>query len=661
MKLTIYRQHIFLTFFLFFILFCGTSYMLFASKKDFLTNQLASHAQDTATFLGVALSNHLIEKDMVIVRSTIDAVFDRGYYETISLTDVNGKVLIARHLDIQVKGVPQWFINLVSIEAPSSEANVMAGWLHAGVMYVKSHPGYAYHSLWESVIDTTIWFILCGLFVIIGGTMGLRVLLKPLYRIEEQAEALTRKEYYIQKKLPRTKELYNVVLAMNQMTLKVQEMFSEEAAMAEDLRRYAYYDSLTGLGNRRYFDAQLNGYFEGVNPISKGAMIFVRINDLMQINQERGFQAGNELLTRAAALIRDSLLEMEKHVCARIGGSDIGVFLPDAPLWQGEEMAKTIAGHLAGIAAEKLSLTDNVGHIGVGVFDGEITRQRLMSEADAALDEAGRSGGVNAWKLRSVQTDLKVPLSQNEWRESLSKAIANGRVALNVQPILGLRTERPIQVEVFSRIIQENGESLGAGQFIHFAERLRVIADLDRSVIGSILNLKSANFGVDTIVINISALSLQNDSFLEWLQNAFIDYPADAPRLVFELSEFNAVQNLPLVEKFGALVRKFQHDIGLEHYGRSFSQLTYLQTLRPKYVKIDRAYTAELREAGSDARFYISSLCNVAHSIDIMVIAEGVETELQMGILRDLRVDAVQGYFIEKPQAIEAYLQKYGS
>jgi len=660
MKLTIYRQHIFLTFFLFLILFWGTSYMLFVSKKDFLTNQLASHAQDTATFLGVTLSNHVAEGDLVLTRSIIDAVFDRGYYETISFTDVNDKVLIDRHVDIQVKGVPQWFIDLVPLQAPSSEANVMAGWLHAGVMYVKSHPGYAYHSLWKSVIDTTIWFIFCGLFVLIGGTMGLRVLLKPLYRIEEQAEALTRKEYYIQKKLPRTKELYNVVLAMNQMTIKVQEMFSEEAAMAEDLRKYAYYDSLTGLGNRRYFDAQMDGYFEGVSPISKGAMIFVRINDLMQINQERGFQAGNELLTRVAALIQNSLLETEKHVCARIGGSDIGVFLPDAPLWQGEEMAKTIAGHLSGIAEEKLSLTDNVGHIGVGVFDGEITRQRLMSEADAALNEAERSG-ANAWKLRSIQTDLKVPLSQNEWREALSKAIMSGRVALNVQPVVGLRAEHPIQVEAFSRIIQENGESLGAGQFIHFAERLRVIADLDRIVIENVLGFKGAHFGVDTIAINISTLSLQDDSFLEWLQSVLLDYPADAPRLIFELSEFNAVQNLPLVEKFGGLVRKFQHDIGLEHYGRSFSQLAYLQTLKPKYVKIDRAYTAELREEGSDARFYISSLCNVAHSIDIMVIAEGVETELQMNILRDLHVDAVQGYFIEKPQAIEEYLQKHDS
>lgn len=660
MKLTLYRQHIFLTFFLFLILFWGTSYMLFTSKRDFLTNQLASHAQDTATFLGVTLSNHLDKGDMVITRSIIDAVFDRGYYEAIRLTGVDGKILVERHVAIHAKDVPQWFIDLFPLQAPSSEANVMAGWRHAGVMYVKSHPGYAYHSLWKGVVDTTVWFVFCGLFVIVGGTMGLRFLLKPLYRIEEQAKALARKEYHLQEKLPHTKELYNVVQAMNQMTIKVQEMFNEEATMAEDLRRYAYYDSLTGLGNRRYFDAQMNVYFAEVNPISKGAMIFVRINDLMQINQERGFQAGNELLTRVATLINNSLLGMEKHICARIGGSDIGVFLPDAPLWQGEEMAKKIAGHLVSIAEDKLSLTDNVGHIGVSVFDGEITRQRLMSETDAALEEAKRTG-ANVWKLRNIQTDLKTPLGQSEWRDALSKAIMNGRVTLNVQPVLGLRDERLIQVEVFSKIIQENGESFGAGQFIHFAERLLIIADLDRSVIEKVLSFKSARFGVDAIAMNISVLSLQNDSFLEWFQSVLLDYPADAPRLVFELSEFSAVQNLPLVERFGALVRKFRHDIALEHYGRSFSRLTYLQSLKPKYVKIDSAYTAELREGESDARFYISSLCNVAHSIDIMVIAEGVETERQMNILRDLHVDAVQGYFIGKPQDIEAYLQKYGS
>ena len=86
---------------------------------------------------------------------------------------------------------------------------------------------------------------------------------------------------------------------------------------------------------------------------------------------------------------------------------------------------------------------------------------------------------------------------------------------------------------------------------------------------------------------------------------------------------------------------------------QSFSNLGYLQSLRPDYVKIDRAYTSELKEEENDSRFFISTLCSVAHSLDIAVIAEGIETEKQWEILKEMNLDAVQGYFIERPKEIE--------
>ena len=113
-----------------------------------------------------------------------------------------------------------------------------------------------------------------------------------------------------------------------------------------------------------------------------------------------------------------------------------------------------------------------------------------------------------------------------------------------------------------------------------------------------------------------------------------------------------AIQNLDLIREFSEVVRQDGHLVGLDHYGQSFSHLGYLKALQPDYVKIDRAYTGELKDEESDSRFFIGSLCSVAHSLDINVIAEGVETEQQWEILKELNLDAIQGYIVDRPKQL---------
>jgi len=194
---------------------------------------------------------------------------------------------------------------------------------------------------------------------------------------------------------------------------------------------------------------------------------------------------------------------------------------------------------------------------------------------------------------------------------------------------------------------------LSAGVFMPFAERLGLVSSLDRIVLEEVMHLNRTSIGVDKVAVNVSPASLQDDSFREWVYSSLKGLSSEAPRILFEFPEFSAVQNLNLVREFSAVIRDSEHGIGLDHYGQSFSHLGYLQSLRPDYVKIDRAYTGELKDEESDSRFFIGSLCTVAHSLDIEVIAEGVETEHQWEILKELNLDAIQGYLIARPQPIK--------
>jgi len=174
------------------------------------------------------------------------------------------------------------------------------------------------------------------------------------------------------------------------------------------------------------------------------------------------------------------------------------------------------------------------------------------------------------------------------------------------------------------------------------------------------MQLDRSQLGVDRVAINVSPASLQDDAFQAWLKGALKVLPPSAPRIIFEFAEFGAVQNLELVKDFSAVVRGFGHATALDHYGQSFSNLGYLKSLKPEYVKIDRAYTGELKDAESDSRFFIGSLCSVAHSIDIAVIAEGVETEQQVQILRELNLDGIQGYIVDRPKPVKEIVGKAG-
>ena len=653
--MTLYRQLIIFTLVLFLVLFTGTWFAKLKSTRTFLIDQLESHAQDTATSLGLSISQHVAEDDMVAVESMINAVFDRGYYRIIRFSDTQGNVLIERVLNVTIEHVPQWFIRLVPLKTPEATANVMAGWRQAGTIYVKSHPGYAYKTLWEDVVRVTIWFVACGIFVLIAGAFGLHVLLRPLNLVERQADAICKKKYEIQEPLPWTKELRRVVEAMNRMTHKVKDMFEEQAAQAERLREHAYIDSLTGLGNRRYFDSQMTARLDRGDSTTQGIVMLVQIRDLQEINKQKGFQAGDELLKRTAVLLKESTQEYVNCVLARLTGGDFGIYLPDVSPSDAESIAANVASKLSQLAAENLTLTDNVGHVGVSTYDGSTTLGRLLSEADSAL-RAAQQAGPNRWEVRAITEETQeMPLGQQHWKDVLEKALQERRISLDAQPVV--RTEDRddvLHLEVFSRIVEESGNLLSAGIFMPFAERLGLVSFLDRIVLEETMYLDPNTLGVANMAVNVSPASLRDDSFRDWVYASLKSLPPDAPRILFELSEFGAVQNLDLVKEFSMHVRELGHGFGLDHYGQSFSHLGYLQSLRPDYVKIDRAYTGELKDEESDSRFFVGSLCSVAHSLDIEVMAEGVETEDQWRILKELNLDAIQGYVVARPEPIKA-------
>lgn len=651
--MTLYRQLLIFTLVLFVFLFSGIWIEKVQSTRTFLVTQLTSHAQDTATSLALSLSPVMAENDIPTVDTMMNAVFDRGYYSIISFKDMQGKVITERALSVDVENVPDWFVKLIPIKSPSAESLVMAGWNQAGVLYVQSHPGYAYQTMWQAAIQISIYFIVAEIVVFVVGAFGLRLLLQPLKRVELQAEAIGRKEYHIQEKLPKTKELRQVVESMNRMTVQVRDMFLGQAKVAERLRRNAYSDQLTGLGNRRYLTGQVEARLESTKGSGNGAFLMLQLANLQQVNDAAGFASGDALIKEVAEVIKNETKMLSDVALARLTGGDFAIFISEISSADAHDVVDNLSRKITRLAGKNDGYSDNLAHIGGVIYEQPPTLSRLLAEADSAL-HAARQQGPNKWlvTLLAPEDDIVIK-GKLWWKETLNQVLDQGDIILFGQPVVSSGDNKQVlHQELLSRISLESGEIVSAGIFVPLAERLQLVSKLDKVVLKKVFEKKDILSAFKTIAVNLSPSSLNDLGFVEWIYAELRRLPDPSTHIIFEFPEFGAVQYLESVKDFSGKVQSLGHAIGLDHFGQSFSNFGYLKSLRPEYVKIDRAFTKELEHDHGDSEFFIGALCGVAHSLDIRVIAEGVELHEQADMLLELNVDALQGYLFGEPKKV---------
>lgn len=647
--MTLYRQLIIVILVLFMAIFAGSFFISINNTRQYLSEQLLSHAQDTATSLGLSVSPHIQNKDPSTIASMVDAIYDRGYYTEVSIEYIDNKPLYGRSQKVFIEGIPAWFVTLVPLDAPRAEALIMAGWHQAAKIYIRSHPGYAYRQLWKSTLDTFWLFLSAAITTFLIGMLAIRIILRPLNAIRDQAEAICAREFPIQQNIPRTPELRSVVQAMNKMSLKVKSMFDEMSLLTEKLRNQAYLDPVTNLGNRRYLDSQLQHLVDSSEEFYSGALFLFELHDFKHYNEQHGYQAGDRLLKQASDLLKTACAEIKEYFAMRIAGGTFVVLIPNITRDQAKTYGESFTHAIAQLQIVEQRLTQSVVHIGIAHFSkGQTTATDLLAKADMALRAAQQEGG-NTWRLYEEQGPQTAVHGAQYWRQLLDATITQQNIVLYFQPVVG-RGETPplLHHEILMRIPDHEGKLLSAGVFMPMAESLGLASELDKVVIEKVLQHAQANIATgQKYAINLSASSL-NASFFDWLTEKLKNADQLAKHMIFEMTEFAAINNLDLAQQLIAKLARFNCQITLDHFGRGFSTFGYLRSLKVNYLKIDGSYIRGI-DKQVDNQFFVHSLVDIAHSLDIHVIVENVETESERGILSQLLVDGMQGYLIGAP------------
>ena len=610
--------------------------------REYVNEQLATHAQDTATSLGLSITPYLAEEsDIVVAQTMVNAIFDRGFYQYITVTDMDGNMLIERRNPTSVETVPAWFTKIIEVTPPVEQTELNNGWNLAGQLTVQSHPGLANETLWQSVKQSALMFSVAFVFAFIALIFIVRAITKPLGIVVAKINDIQNQKFSQINYAPFTKELTFITRAVNKLSLAVEGMFKELSDKAELFKAQAYEDSLTGVSNRSAFTRHMNALLSNSPVRSEGYIIIIRLAQLQLINAKLGGQQGDDYVKSIANKLKQQLsTTSEKNYLFRLSGGDFALIIEDIEKRECVEKVEFLYTLLA--TNNPLKNGDKTVWMGASKFTDSMTLTEVLENADSALmASTKRSEG---WQFASELTHIH---SNTAWRERLNDILLKQSADILIQPIIDTNKGSPAYFEAFARFKdKETGTVIPMSQLIPASERLNLIPEVDKLVIS--LVMKKLNETKTDIAINIASASIANDEFRVWLLQLLNQNTALCTKLVFEIEDAALTYHKDIAIAFCQSLLNMRCRVTIEHFGDNLASLSGLRAIQPQFVKISGKLTKDI-QSEADNQLFISSLLSIARSLNIQVIAELVESEAESTALAELNVGYQQGYHFAKP------------
>ncbi|WP_375738877.1 cyclic di-GMP receptor LapD [Pseudomonas boanensis] len=625
--------------------FAGSFIAGVESSREQLLSQLRSHAQDAATALGLSMTPHV--DDPAMIELMVSSIFDSGYFASIRVIRISDSSLIAeRRTTVTSDQVPDWFVRLVDIQPQGGDALIMRGWEQAARVEVVSHPHFALAKLWDSAVGSLLWLLLCGLVSALIGGWLLRTQLRPLDNMVQQAQAISRREFLTLSRVPRTPELKRVVLAMNQMVDKLKALFAEEAARSERLREEAYQDSLTGLANRRQFDIHLANHLVPSEQNAAGYLLLLRVNDLGGLNQRLGGQRTDMLIHDIGEQFKDLLKRSGSPdwLASRSRGGEFALIAPGMVDEDADRIATELSQALQSLYSTGASDCTPVAHLGIAAFRPGEEAVSVIGRADQALAQASQNPD-KPWE-RLDDFDAGHGQSLHNWHNWIDEALNKGKLQLYFQPVSScVEINAVLHHKVLARLLDPQGEAIAAGRFLPWIERFGWAARFDLAMLEHALTHLQQYPA--PIALSLSAVSLRDSASRERLLALLKAHPKSAALMTLELDERHLPPAAEL-EQLSQSIRETGFNLGLQHFGGRFSLIGNLTHLGLAYLKIDGTYIRAIDKEG-DKRLFIEALFRATNSIDLPLIAEMVETEGELEVLRELGIQGAMGRLVGSP------------
>ncbi len=438
---------------------------------------------------------------------------------------------------------------------------------------------------------------------------------------------------------------------------------SERNRYETQLAHLADHDPLTGLANRRRFEADLAAHLDQVHRHGpSGAVLMLDLDHFKDVNDTLGHGVGDQLIVSLADLLRRRIRATD--LVARLGGDEFAILLPDADEHAAAEVARDVVRlvreHVASLDGVQRRVTVSVGAMLVDSAD--LTCSEVMSTVDMMLYDAKDAGRDQFALLDSRLQELPRTGTRMLWNERLETALDQDSFELQLQPILDLRTGAVDGAEVLLRM-RDGDELIAPGAFLPIAERTHMIVRLDRWVlrrsVALLAQLQEVSPGF-RLEVNLSGRSVGDPLIEQELVEAIARHGVDPSGLVLEITETAAVAHIDEARQFAERIIALGCRFALDDFGAGFGSFYYLKHLLFDFVKIDGEFIAQCDTSKTD-RTILASIVQMARGLGKQTIAEFVSRPAILDVVREQGVDYAQGYYVGRPTSVPDFLASLSS
>ncbi len=435
---------------------------------------------------------------------------------------------------------------------------------------------------------------------------------------------------------------------------------SHTRRLARQLSYQASHDLLTGLCNRRKFEENIEELLFDIREEDRHhSMLYLDLDNFKLVNDTCGHVAGDELLKQLPALFNEILRSGD--IVARLGGDEFGIILQNCKLKQAVNIADKLRQKIKDYRFvwddRTFEIGASIGVIGIDAENADLSQ--LLSAADVACYAAKDSGRNRVHVYEPSDEVVSERYGQMHWTARILKAFEENRFRLYQQPIVGIVDKNKNHREILLRLIDESGNVVPPGAFMPAAERYGLMPDIDRWVIQQVFKHMSKDESSDKIsysnhvfAINLSGDSINDSGLLEYIIQQTKKYDVSLSNICFEITETVAISNLAKATVFINELKSYGCMFALDDFGSGLSSFTYLKTLPVDYLKIDGSFVKDISRDEID-RSMVRSIQQVGKVMKLNTIAEHVEDEKTLIVLKEIGVDYVQGYHLGRPEAID--------
>jgi diguanylate cyclase (GGDEF)-like protein/PAS domain S-box-containing protein len=435
---------------------------------------------------------------------------------------------------------------------------------------------------------------------------------------------------------------------------------SERKAFEEQLAHQAFHDPVTGLANRALFGERVRHAVTRARRDHIGlAVIFIDLDDFKTINDSLGHAAGDRVLLEVGKRLATSIRASD--TAARFGGDEFAVLLEGVESAQeAADTAERILEALAvPLALEQKELVTRAS-MGISMVEGEAATdaEEMIRNADAAMYIAKRDG-KGGYRLFEPAMHEGV-LARLELRADLQRAIASDQLELHYQPVVRLGDGRASGVEALVRWRHPERGLVPPDQFIPFAEEIGLIVPIGRWVLREgcrqavVMQRALPSAEPLTMAINLSVKQLQHSDIVGDVRDALADSGLDAASLTLEITETVMMTDTELVVQRLKELKELGVRLAMDDFGTGYSSLSYLSKFPVDILKMDRSFLRE--DASPETAGLATAVVSLGDTLNLEVVAEGIELSEQWTTLRDLGCDKGQGFFFARPMDSESIL-----